>query len=310
LADESWINDLPYVILGYLHVNSNKKLTIDKGCRIYVHADAPVIVDGTLVVNGQKDTADRVHFRGDRLDDPYRGFPASWPGIYFGATSVDNVLNYAVIQNSYQSIAAQDPSLNSNPKVTLNECVIDNSYDAGIVASNSSIAARNCLVSNCGKNVELVKGGNYIFTHCTVVSYSNRFIQHKDPVLLLTNYDITGAQPLTATFRNCIFWGENGIVDTEVVAFKNNAASFDVRFDQALWKVPVTPVGVTIINPAPISNKAPGFDSIDVNRHYYDFRLSDTSAALNKGKDFGISLDLDGKPRPVGQPDLGCYERQ
>ena len=40
-ADEIWNNDLPYVILGSLTVDANKKLTINKGCRIYVHADAP-----------------------------------------------------------------------------------------------------------------------------------------------------------------------------------------------------------------------------------------------------------------------------
>ncbi|HEY1870636.1 MAG TPA: hypothetical protein VGG71_06220, partial [Chitinophagaceae bacterium] len=92
--DETWTNDLPYVILGSLTVDTNKILTIDKGCRIYVHADAPILINGTLQVNGQKDSADRVYFRGDRLDDPYKDFPASWPGIFFNSSSKDNLLNY------------------------------------------------------------------------------------------------------------------------------------------------------------------------------------------------------------------------
>src|ERR1043165_6902331 len=50
-VDETWNNDLPYVILGSLTIDVNKTLTINKGCRIYVHADAPVIVNGTLLVN-------------------------------------------------------------------------------------------------------------------------------------------------------------------------------------------------------------------------------------------------------------------
>ena len=309
-VDETWINDLPYVILGYLHVNANRKLTIGKGCRIYVHADAPFIVDGTMEVNGMKDTVDRVYFRGDRLDDPYKNYPASWPGIYFSATSKDNVFNYAVIKNSYQSVAVQDPSLNANPKVTLNECVIDNSYDYGIVTVNSSVTARNCLISNCGKNIALIKGGTYSFTHCTVASYSNPYIQHRDPVLQITNFDGSGAQPLTALFRNCIFWGENGITETEVAVGKNNAAAFSVTFDQVLWKVPSTPSDVTIVTPTPINNQSPGFDSIDVAHNYYNFRLKDTSVVLNKGKGFGVNIDLDGNLRPVGLPDLGCFERQ
>src|SRR6185295_3616035 len=151
-AGETWSNDLPYVIQGYLYVATNQVLTIEKGSRIYVHADAPIIVDGTLRVNGEKDTMDRVYFNGDRLDEPYKDFPASWPGLFFRTDSKDNVLNYAVIRNAYQSIAMENPSPNLKPKLVLNECVIDNSYDAGIIALNSSITATNCLVSNCGKN--------------------------------------------------------------------------------------------------------------------------------------------------------------
>ncbi|HEX6845321.1 MAG TPA: hypothetical protein VF144_00005, partial [Chitinophagaceae bacterium] len=109
-TDEIWNNDLPYVILGSLTIDTNKKLTINKGCRIYVHADAPIIVDGTLEVNGAKDTVDRVEFRGDRLDVPYNDFPAGWPGIYFRSTSQENVFNYTVLKNAYQALAVVDPS--------------------------------------------------------------------------------------------------------------------------------------------------------------------------------------------------------
>src|SRR6185503_7998558 len=138
-TNEIWNNDLPYVILGSLTIDPNKKLTINKGCRIYVHADAPILVDGTLEINGEKDTLNRVYFRGDRLDEPYNDFPAGWPGIFFRNTSKDNVFNYAFIKNAYQALVAVDPSLNANPRLTLNECIVDNAYDAGMIAVNSSI---------------------------------------------------------------------------------------------------------------------------------------------------------------------------
>jgi len=309
IADETWVNDLPYVVLGYMRVNTNRKLTIDKGCRVYVHADAPIIVEGTLQVNGLKDTADRVYFSGDRLDDPYRNYPASWPGIYFSTTSKDNVLTYAVIKNSYQSIAVQDPSPNANPKVTLNECIIDNSYDVGIIASNSTITARNCLISNCGKNIALIKGGTYNFTHCTVASYSNPYILHRDPVLQVRNFDATNAtEILTADFRNCIFWGENGIIEDEVIVDKIGTKPFNVKFNNILWKVTTMPSNIT--SSQIINNDKPLFDTIDVSRRYYDFHLKDDSPAKNKGTDFGVITDLDGKPRPVAAPDLGCFEIQ
>ena len=307
-ADETWNNDLPYVILGSLQINANTTLTINKGCRIYAHANAPIVVNGTLKTNGLKDTADRVYFQGDRLDEPYKDFPASWPGIYFGATSKDNVLNYTTIKNAYQAIGITEPSVNANPKLTLNECVIDNAYDAGIISLNSSINARNCLVSNCGKNLFLAQGGNYQFTHCTIVTYANRFIDHKDPVLTISNFANSSSANLTATFRNCILWGENGLVNDEVVVLKNGNTTFNVNFDYNLWKVQTAPSNIT--SNQIINSQAPLFDSVNTTKNYYDFRLQTTSPAINKGIGAGVTTDLDGKPRPVGLPDLGCFEKQ
>ena len=307
-ADETWNNDLPYVILGSLQINANATLTINKGCRIYAHANAPIVINGTLKTYGLKDTADRVYFQGNRLDEPYKDFPASWPGIYFGATSKDNVLNYTTIKNAYQAIGITEPSVNANPKLTLNECVIDNAYDAGIISLNSSINARNCLVSNCGKNLFLAQGGNYQFTHCTIVTYANRFIDHKDPVLTISNFANSSSANLTATFRNCILWGENGLVNDEVVVLKNGNTTFNVNFDYNLWKVQTAPSNIT--SNQIINSQAPLFDSVNTTKNYYDFRLQTTSPAINKGIGAGVTTDLDGKPRPVGLPDLGCFEKQ
>ncbi len=307
-GNETWNNDLPYVILGSLLVPANQALTINKGCRIYVHADAPIIIDGSLQVNGLKDTADRVFFQGDRLDAPYKDFPAGWPGLFFLGNSTDNVFNYAVIRNAYQAIGVQGPSSNSNPKITLNETVIDNAYDAGIIALNSSIRAQNCLVSNCGKNLYLVQGGNYQFTHCTVVTYANRYIDHKDPVLTLSNTANNTTNALDAVFRNCIFWGEHGIVPDEVSVLRSGAGPFNVNFDYNLWKVQTIPSNIS--STQMINNQPPLFDSINTSGNYYDFRLKPGSPAVNKGVNTAITSDLDGKPRPVGLPDLGCFEKQ
>lgn len=308
LSNETWNNDLPYVILGSLYVPDGKTLTINKGCRIYMHADAPVIVDGTLQVNGLKDSVDRVYFTGDRLDDPYKNYPASWPGLFFLDQAKDNVLSYAVIKNAFQAIGIRNPSVNLNPKLILNECIIDNAWDAGIIALNSSIRARNCLVSNCGKNLYLVQGGQYQFTHCTVVTYANRFIEHKEPVLTVSNTSGSSSNALDAVFRNCIFWGENGIVTDEVLVQKTGTGSYNVNFDYNLWKVQTAPANCTITQV--INNQSPLFDSVSTADGYYDFRLKSGSPALNKGVNAAVITDLDGRPRPVGLPDLGCFEKQ
>jgi hypothetical protein len=303
--DSAWNNTIPIVILGGVTVDAAATLTINKGTRVFFHADAPMIVDGTLRVNGERFDSTKVVFAGDRLDQYYRDFPGSWPGIVFNRTSKNNVLTHAVLKNGYQGIIAVNPSTTTTPKVTLNECIFDNIYDVGILSVNSSITARNCLVSNCGNNIAL-GGGDYNFTHCTVVSYANFYLDHKKPVLFLSRAGST----LKAVFRNCIFWGEGGIVEDEIVTDTSVRAT-DLTFDHILYKAKKDPVG-TFINSN--KNAPPLFDSINTSRRIFDFHIKENSPARNKGTSVSLVLfDLDGKPRPgtpANPPDLGCYEKQ
>ena len=201
-----------------------------------------------------------------------------------------------------------DPS--TGTKLTLNETIIDNAYDAGLLGINTSINARNLLVSNCGKNILLVNGGNYNFTHCTAATFSNSYIQHKDPVLAVTNYLNGSANNLNAVFRNCIFWAEaNGLVNDEVLVLKQGSTAFNVTFDQVLWRVQNNPTNSTI-NGA-INNQNPMFDTINTSQKIYSYRLRTGSPAVDKGTNTAVNIDLDGNPRPVGtKPDLGAYEKQ
>jgi hypothetical protein len=91
------------------------------------------------------------------------------------------------------------------------------------------------------------------FIHCTIATYSNDYILHKDPVLLASNYinvnNVPQTAPLNALFQNCIFWGEGDLVDDEVVIAQDPGASLAVSFDYGLWKIqktdPSTIPGVT-----------------------------------------------------------------
>ena len=307
----TWANNLPYVILGSLQVDANASLTIQRGCRIYSHANAPFIIDGTLVDNGTKEN--NVVFTGDRLDEDYRDLPAGWPGIYFRGSSKNNILTFAIIKNAYQALVAEKPSGNANPKIILHQCIVENAYDAGILCVNSSLQANNSLISNCGKNINIIYGGDYTFTNCTVAAYSS-FFSHKSPVLTVNNFASQNGAILTAdlnaSFRNCIFWGENNAVDNEISVSKQGTNSFNVAFDRCLYKAKNDPANSVFTNS--FKNQDPLFDSIEVSKRFYDFHITKNSQApgINKGVVTGFLKDLDDKNRNNGLPDLGCYEKQ
>lgn len=308
-GNTNWTKDKPYVILGGMIVDTNAVLTIQQGTRIHLNADAPFIVDGTLIINGTK--SDSVVFRSNRLDDPYRDYPGAWPGIYFRGSSINNQLTYTYIKNAYQGIVVEQPSSNANPKLTLNNCVLDNIYDIGLFAVNSTVAANNCLISNCGTNIALIYGGIYQFNHCTVVSASNSFVQHKNPALTATNFvkqnNTIYTSPLTAVFTNSIVWGDEGFVDNEIVVQKEGTAAVNVTLNNVLFRAKVDPSNTSLNNT--LRNMNPQFDSVDVVRRIYDFRLKAGSPAINKGVVTPLTTDFNGFSR-VGLPDLGCYEKQ
>jgi hypothetical protein len=307
-----WTNNLPYVILGSIRIDTTASLTIQPGCKIYSHATAPFIVDGTLIINGTK--ADNVTFTGDRLDEDYKDLPASWPGIYFRGSSKNNVLTYAVIKNANQGIVTEKPSVNANPKVILHQCVVDNAFDAGILCVNSSLQADNSLISNCGSNINLTYGGIYNFTHCTVAAYSTNFVSHKNPALNVNNFMQLGAATLTAdlnaVFRNNIFWGDGGLVDDEITVNKQGANPFSVLFEKNIYRSLADPANSTLNSN--LKNADPSFDSINISKNIFDFRVTKNAIApgINAGVATGFPKDLDDKNRNAGLPDLGCYERQ
>ncbi|MFC4262629.1 hypothetical protein ACFOWM_07060 [Ferruginibacter yonginensis] len=307
-SNTTFNNNLPYVILGGLQINNGATLSINAGTKIYCHANAPIIVNGTLLCNGN--FFNPIIFSGDRLDAPYNTFPAAWPGIIFNSTSSNNQFTFTNINQAYQAIVTNGPSPNSNPKLTLQQCIIDNAFDAGIHSNNSSINANNCLISNCGSNIKIELGGTYNFTHCTVASYSNNVLQHKKPTIFLSNSNVTAqTNNLNATLRNCIFYGDAGFVNNEIETEKIGNAPYSITIDHCLYRG-VDPSNATIITS--IKNIDPLFDSINNNTRFYDFNITKDANApgINKGTNTSLLKDLNDKNRNVGLPDIGAYEKQ
>jgi hypothetical protein len=309
-GNETWKKNLPYVILGGIQIDTGATLHIEAGTKIYLHADAPFLVDGTLLATGTKD--EPVIFTGDRLDGDYKDLPASWPGIYFRNTSENNSMIHTIVKNAYQGIVAQNLSTTSSPKLNLSRSIINNIYDAGITGVNTNIYADNCLIYNCGKNISLEYGGDYRFINCTVASYGTVYVSHQNPVLSIYNYlpeaDAGQTSALNALFQNCIFWGEGGTVDDEISINKEGASTFTATFDHVLYKAKDDIPNATFISSLP--NEVPMFDSINVSKNIFDFHFNNhpESPAINAGTTTPFLYDLDDKKREDA-PDIGCYER-
>ncbi len=308
----SWTNDLPYVILGNLQIDTTATLFIDAGCKIYLHANAAILVDGTLQAIGAKNN--EVQFNGDRLDEPYCNLSGAWPGIYFRNESKNNQLIFSIIKNATRAISIENPSVNANPKLLISQSIIDNALETGIASVNSSINADNTLISNCGNNIKITLGGDYAFTNCTIASYSTVYLLHTEPVLQVSNYSIQNGSIATANtnalFTNCIFWGDGGTVDNEISVNKEGVNTFNVVLQHCLFKGLSDPSNTTMNNV--IRNQDPLFDSIDIENNYFDFRATNLSSPLiDQGVNTSFLLDLNNNTRQIGlSTDIGCYENQ
>lgn len=306
-TNTTWNAKLPVIIQGSLVVEEGAQLTMEKGSRIYVHASAPIIIEGTLKAIGTK--KDSICFRGDRLDKDYRELPGSWPGIYFRNSSKNNTLHFVQVQHAYQGIVVGRRN-GTAPNLTIDQSIIDHCYETGLLAEGSFIKMTNTLIRNCGANIVITGGGEYDLNHCTIVAYSTPYIPHKNPVFSLANWDSTTSTrsfDTKVSCRNSVLWGESNILDDEILISKKGHAVFDMQLENCLYKSKTAPL---ISGSANMVNQPPLFDSIDTKGRHFDFRIQKgRSPLINKGKPTGILVDLEGKPRD-NQPDIGCYEKQ
>jgi hypothetical protein len=308
IGTQEWFNDKPYVIIRSILVDSNQTLTIDPGCKIYMHADSRFFVYGTLKVMGQ--LHDSVQFRGDRLEQYFVDLPGNWEGIHFLRSSHDNEINYAVIKEAQVGIRIDSLKETAAPKLTLRNTVIEYTLSSGILGITADIYGENCLVFNCGDwDCQLEYGGNYNFQNCTFADFSNIVINHQSPVVRMSNFyyykDSLGDHylpaDLNAHFTNCIVYGS---LDNELDRAQRNESAFIYVFDHCLMKLADTTITTTSSFLSILKNVDPLFvDAYNKD----DYHLSAGSPCIDAGVTNGITLDLDGKTR-MGNPDIGCYE--
>ncbi len=317
-VNTTWLTDKPYVIIHSVLVGPSATLTIPSKCRIYLHADSRIYVDGTMHVDGTKQ--DSVVFQGDRLDRAYfgyEGYPGEWGGIYYSPKSHDNYLKYAILKNCGGSTgyglpaaiwATPDTINDGQYQLRLYNTIIENSIGYGILSFSSTIRAENCLINTCGAQaLATFEGGQYDFLHCDLVTYGTTKVSHtNEPTVALINYrDISDVQyvagPLVANFTNCVVWGS---LDNEFFANKRSGADYTVTMNNCLLKSKDTIPSYVTLNSC-IINQDPMFN--DYTK--WDYHPKTGSPLIDKGATTSINTDLDDKGR-VGTPDIGCYEFQ
>jgi hypothetical protein len=237
-----WTNDRPHVLYDTVLVPANCTLTIKPGTRIYAHAGALLLVQGTLKVNSPADftpgagatdtisekSAKRVRFAGDRSGEAqYATAPGQWTGIQLYPTSRGNIIRYATIQNASVGIWIVG---NSNPASVQPDLTVQNSIiryisggsvnfagvlsnrrglpGAGILGIAGKVTVENTLFSDCYEYALLGYGGDYSMNYCTIANYAGAV--RTTPSLGFTNvsaFDTTKRSVLTAKVYNSIVWG-------------------------------------------------------------------------------------------------------
>lgn len=312
-SDTTWSSIKPILIRGGLTINAGATLTINAGCRLFMHANASIVVKGNLQISGT--VYQPVHIRGDRLDNPYRNFPGTWPGIQIYPGSSNNRFRYLILEQAEIGIAlAPQPIDTIQPVLQIDQSIIHHARTAGLDLQSTHAVLNNCLISQCGIGINITGGGRYRFTHNTVVGYSSSYLIHDDPVLYAsdTRFEngLLQSQTLDLIATNCIFWGEGGLVDQETVFEKNASLPYRVKLNHCLTKSPGTLALAETENL--ILNEDPLFDSVDVEKPFMNFRTTKQPNApgIDQGIVTPLNSDLDERPRNMGNaPDLGCYEK-
>lgn len=221
-----WTNDRPHVLYNSVVVPAGCVLRIKPGTRIYGHAGAALIVQGTLLVNspadyapgtGATDTvkagnANIVRFAGDRSGETqYATAPGQWLGILFDASSRGNIIRYAQIQNSsYGALLFNPSNAAARPDVLIQNSVIRYisgasanfagaatqlaNYNllgitagAGILSLSGKVTIENTLFSDCYEYAVLGYGGEYALNYCTIANYAATSAVRSTPSLGFTN---------------------------------------------------------------------------------------------------------------------------
>jgi len=309
----TWTNEKPYVIYGFIAIDSLDQLTIEAGARIYFHQDGGMWVyrGGTLKVMGTE--AEPVTFQGDRLEANYENRPGQWDRIWINEGGLNEIHN-ARIRNGFIGLQAEvlpfdDPPYDPSSLLITNT-TIENCSGFGLLSSIYNLRAENLVISNSGQyNMVLRSAGNYNFYHCTFANFFTEAAR-ETPAVLIQNSFITAnntqviGEPQVGMYNSIVYGNLESEFSTEII----NNGTINLDFRSVILKTTQATTDTTqfkniIRNPA---------NQIFTDPSARDFTLFENSIARNQGNvNIGniVPTDIEGNSRTAdGMPDLGAYE--
>jgi hypothetical protein len=203
------------------------------------------------------------------------------------------------------------------PELTLDHCLIENSYGYGIYSMEGSLVASNCSINTTGQQaLAIVQGGYDSIVNCTFANYGNYAVAHANygTVAILDYFwdGVTGNPTyyagLKAVLRNCIVYGS---LDSEIVCdITGTPTSYNASLllDHCLLKMGSVRESFITFDSC-IFNQDPLFK----NSTSGDFHLSAGSQAIGAGTANHIyfpDTDLDGITITGAPINIGCYQSQ
>lgn len=308
--DIHWTNDKPWVIYGWAAVDSLGKLTIDPGTRVYVHHGGGIWVYryGNIHVNG---TADQpVIIRGDRLESFYDTDYAQWDRIWINEGSSDNVINHAIITNATIGLEVSTLEEYLSNKTIVNNTVIHNNYNYGVLGWAANLEMNNCQVSNNGQYSICMQIGDYKLNHVTVGNYFSGSKVRKTPAVMLSNYYKTIQLNAAGEYEEVYMVGDAHLECNNSIIYGNNENDefATSTIDGAILSYNMRNCLVKRAEFNDHFNNCFNSDPKFVSNYGQDYNLQENSPAIDAGMNgLGITTDILGRMRN-GNPDLGAFE--
>ena len=288
--DTTFTADLPHLVYDSIMVAEGATLHLTEGATLYMHDKANIVVSGRLISEGSLENP--VVIRGDRVRNGTSGI----------------------------TIEASEPV---DTKLEISNSQLTNMKGNVLTSINSKLMVTNTEISNAGGSVVALAGGDYQFTHCSLVNYM-RLVQRSTECLVMANAYMQNSEnkvvPLKARFDNCLVDGSFGAgknpLSGEIALSSVDEADFDYYFNHCV----LTTVGsdngcfestlFTTEDNYPSYRKTGG----EANKYQFDFR-PDTVISLGVGKaDPAVSANYPVDRLGINRlessdgPTIGAYE--